>query len=117
MEFLVDFHPVLFHQHLRRFVAACGFDLLHFRQQLAEQLPQFLVVLDADIGLAVPRLHLKDFPVVVVVDAPVGDEGAVLHVRLREVVAELYPVGLQHLPVDDVLVIAGFVRGGVGEQP
>ena len=116
MERGVDLHGVGFHKVACGLEVALALDALDFSQQLAEQFAQFLVVVDADVGLAVMLDHLHHAVLLPLLEAPVGHERAVAHVGFLDVVAWLDADELRHQAVHHVGVVLRFEGVLRGEQ-
>ena len=107
MQLGIDHDGVLLDQLAAGLVITLGFDALHLAEHLAEELAQFLEIVDHGIGLAVLADHFNHVVSLAAFVAPLGDQFAVAHVRLLDVLAQLDARQLGHHAVQDVFRIAG----------
>ena len=82
MEVVVNIHCIFLYQCLAGGIIALGLDALDFREQFAEEFPESRIVINDEVGLTVTDLFLYHIVLQSFVIAPLGNELAVLHVRL-----------------------------------
>ncbi len=117
MEFGVDFDGIGLYELCCSRVVALRCDALNLGEELAEEIAEGLIVVDADEGLAL--LVLDEFDDVVgaaFLIAPFGDELAVAHVGFLDVLAGLDAHELGHHAVENVLVVFGLVCVRIVEE-
>ena len=116
MDFGIHFHTVGLNQLAASLVVTLALDALHLGEQLCEQATQFLVVIDADIGLTVTLHVLDDIVLLAMLIAPLADELAVTHVGLLDILARNDAGQLGHQTIHDILVILSLISIHVGEN-
>ena len=82
VEVVVNIHRIFLYQSLAGGIIALRLDALDFREQFAEEFPESRIVINDEVGLTVTKLllyHIVRQPFFI---APLGNELAVLHVRL-----------------------------------
>ena len=80
VELRVDVDGVGLDEVLAGFVVAFALDALDFGEKFGEEIAEGWVVVDDEVGLAVPGLLLDDVVLQAFLVAPLGDQLAVLHV-------------------------------------
>ena len=90
MEVVVNIHCIFLYQSLAGLVVSLGLDALDFREQSAEEFPESRIVINDEVGLAVTKLFLYHIVRQSFFIAPLGNELAVLHVRLGVFLAEFH---------------------------
>ena len=116
VELRIDPDAVVLDQGLGRLVVALARDPLDLGQEPAVERPQLLIVVDDEVGLAVPGLFLDDVLGLPLLVDPVGDHGPAAHVGLLDRLAELDPRQLGHQAVADLEVVFGLGRLEAGQE-
>ena len=115
VEVLVDLHGVFLDHLFRGSVVAFGSDALDFCEEFTVETAEALIIVDSEVMFAVTLDDLHLFVRRVLID-PVGDELAVAHVRLLDVLARLDTHELGHEAVHLLLVVTGFEGFFVGQK-
>ena len=103
MELRIDVDRVGLHEILTGCVVALGLDSLDLGEKLGEQTAESLVVIHHEVSLSVTHLLLDDSACGALLVAPLGDQLAVLHMRLSVLLAELDTCELHEQTIPDVV--------------
>ena len=112
----VNLHGIVEDEFASGLVVALRTYALYFGEELAEEVAQGIIIVDFDVGLAVALDKLDNVVLLAVLVCPAGDELAVAHVRLLDVLARLDAHQLGHQAVEHEFVVLRLVGFGVVEQ-
>ena len=117
VEILVDLHGVFLDHLFRGSVVAFGSDALNLSQQFSIQTTKTLIVVHAQVVLAVffddlhfriLRRHMRQYPV--------SNQLTVAHVRFLHILTRLNTNQLRHCAIHHLLIISGLKRLFIRQQ-
>ena len=120
VKFLIRFDAVGLDQRFASFVVAFTLDALNFAQQFAKEFSKAFVVGDLNISFAVMRNLLDDGFTLTLLSlfvSPHGDQHAVAHVSLFDILPWLNACQLGHHTVEDIVQILSLCRIKRGYEP
>ena len=109
MQSRINLHGIIFNQCTGTFKITGRFDSLNFSQQFTEQLTDFLIIIDYDIGLSVLLHHFDHFVGSSFFKYPAGNQLTVAHMSFFDIISRFDTYKLCHQTIHQESIIFSFI--------